>query len=261
MTVNLGESSPIGRLLSRALLIIFGVGACGGGYSGPSVPSRLPPYNFVGVTTSAIGVDGVRATITWTVPPTTQLGSAQSTWIGIFGSADKTTGLSFETAQVGWKQQGSEPARVFWEWGLDQSHFTIRYGPVIGAGQHLQVELDRSSTGEYTFMAGGELLDWARLGWTPAFVGADAEAHDPEDRMPGSSAAPEIIAGLEEKIQDQWQPISGHARSTDRNYRVATDAGGNLLIWDTRVSSSGTSVRLYIVPSRKICGSRRIQLA
>jgi hypothetical protein len=220
----------IAWLLGPAVALI----ACNTTSSGTPKPTTSP-YNFVGVTAHPAGVEGVRATITWTVIPKTLPKSAQSTWIGIFGKANQTTKLSYEIAQIGWKQSGQDTPRVFWEWGTDQSHNEIGYGSGVASGQALTVELDRTPAGGYTFLANNVAVASVSLTWAPDFVSADAETHDPGDYLAGSSVAPEIVSALEIKIDGKWQLLSGKLHSTSSSYLTTTDPAGNLLIWDSRL--------------------------
>jgi hypothetical protein len=138
---------PSGRIWT-VYLASFSVLASCGGTPAAAVPSPSPPtYNFAGISTHlhADTVQGIRATIRWSIAPRTGAQSAQSTWIGIFGAADPTTHLSLQIAQIGWKELPPKPPRVFWEWGTDRDHVSILYGQTIQANDHLDVELDRAA--------------------------------------------------------------------------------------------------------------------
>lgn len=207
--------------------------ACGG--PSQSVSSVTPTlYSFAGRSEHVAGIEGIRATIVWTISPKTSSSSAQSTWIGIFGKADSGTRLSFKIAQIGWKQTGQEAPRAFWEWGTDQSDNHVRYGSDVASGDVLQVELDRSPDGEYTFLANGVAVAKISLAWVPDYVSADAQTQNAEDYLAGSSVAPEKVSGLAVKIQGTWRALAGSVYSTSSSYRAKFDASDNLLIWDSR---------------------------
>jgi hypothetical protein len=123
---------------------------------------------------------------------------------------------------------------VFWEWGNDRSDNNISYGAEVVPGEDLQIELDRSSDGGYTFQANGAVVIRVSLTWVPEYVSADAETHNPGDYLAGSSGAPETVRGLQVKVQGTWRRFSGDAYSTSSSYR-AQAAGENLLIWDNRL--------------------------
>ena len=225
----MNRSKKVWLLISAITLV-----ACGG--PSRSVPSATPTaYSFAGQTEHLAGIEGIRATIVWTIAPKTLSSSAQSTWIGIFGKADSGTRLSFKIAQIGWKQAGQDPPRAFWEWGTDQSDNHIRYGPEVASGDVLQVELDRSPNGEYAFLANGVAVAKISLAWVPDYVSANAETQNPGDYLAGSSGAPETVSGLAVKVQGTWRPLAGDVYSTSSSYRAKSDSQDNLLIWDSRL--------------------------
>jgi hypothetical protein len=179
-------------------------------------------------------VQAVRATIEWWIAPRTLPNSAQSTWIGIFGPSDPTTHRSLNVAQIGWKQLGSNQVRVFWEWGVDGQFNHISYGATVDAGQPLTVELDRDSTGLFSFRANGAVAAQESVSWTPSYLAIGAETHNPSDELAGSVKSPEVITGVEWKLAEVWQPLAGLTFSTLSQYQIATDAQGPLRIWDLR---------------------------
>lgn len=198
--------------------------------------ASLPPYNFAGIRShpNMVIVEGLRATISWTVPPITSEGSAQSTWIGIFGEQDATARLSFRIAQLGWKQLGAGPPRIFWEWGTDLNHFTVRYGNVVTPSTALSLELDRASGGSYTFLVDGLPLGQAEVKWAPRYINVAAETQHPVDVLAGSLASPERITNIQVKIRGQWQPLMGDTFSTYPDYMIISKPNGDLRIWDSR---------------------------
>ena len=223
-----------GLLLHLAIVLA----ACGGGSAANAATSPpVPPvYNFAGVRTNshADTVEGIRATITWSVAPITSSRSAQSTWIGIFGQGDPTTHLSVKIAQIGWKQLAPKPPRVFWEWGTDRTHVSISYGDTVEPSKPLVVELDRDITGEFSFLANGVLVGHVALTWAPTFLDVAAETHQPSDLMAGSAQMPEVISDLKWKLNGEWQAFTATSFSTSSQYQATIDSTGNVLIWDTR---------------------------
>lgn len=220
----------------KVWLLISAITLVAYGGRSTNVSSATPPaYSFAGQTEHMAGVEGIRATIVWTVAPKTLPSSAQSTWIGIFGKGDSGTRLSFTIAQIGWKQLGQDPPRIFWEWGTDQSNNHIRYGSDVASGDVLQVELDRSSNGDYTFLANGVAVAKISLTWVPEYVSVDAETHNPDDYLAGSSGAPETVSGLEVKVQGTWRPLAGEVFSTSSSYQAKSASHDSLIIWDSRL--------------------------
>jgi hypothetical protein len=181
-----------------------------------------------------VEVEGVRATITWTVAPITSANSAQSTWIGIFGPADPKTHLSLRIAQIGWKQLAPDPPRVFWEWGTDLSDNTISYGDQVQASKSLVVELDRDISGQYTFIADGKQVGSVTLAWQPSSLTIAAETHHPADVMAGSVQSPEVISDVMWKQNGIWRPLSAPTFSTNSVYHASVDSSERILIWDAR---------------------------
>jgi len=225
------------RIVQSILVYIVFLSGCTGTAAphGPSAPA-LPPYNFAGFEASSAGdrVQAVRATITWSVQPITSDGSAQATWIGIFGQTDPVAHLSFRTAQIGWKQIGSGPPRLFWEWGIDRSHFTIHYGDVVGPSQSLAVEVARLGEHDYRFFADGAVVGETSLPWQASYLSAAAETRHPSDLMAGTAQSPETISDIGVEISGQWHHIAGPAFSTNSNYRASVDSTDRILIWDVR---------------------------
>ncbi|HCG01036.1 MAG TPA: hypothetical protein DEV93_10895 [Chloroflexi bacterium] len=227
---------PNRRIWTVYLASISVLAACGG-TPAAAVPSPSPPtYNFAGISTHlhADTVQGIRATIIWSLVPRTGAHSAQSTWIGIFGAADPTTHLSLQIAQIGWKELPPEPPRLFWEWGTDRDHVSTFYGQTVQPNDHLDIELDRGTDGTFTFYANGDLVGTELLNWRPSFIAATAETHDPTDVLAGSELAPELISPLDWKLSGKWQAIVVPSFSTYSQYHATSDSSGSLHVWDAR---------------------------
>jgi len=220
-----------------ALCLVTG---CGVTSSPVASPRESPPtYNFAVAEEhrNADAIQGLRATIQWSVAPITAQDSAQSTWIGIFGQSEPATHLSLKVAQVGWKQLGTTPVRVFWEWGTNSHDNRIHYGPAVRPAEPLSVELDRDPTGSFIFWANGIQLGQIPLPWTPTYLAVGAETHQPSDVMAGSSRVPELITSVEWELNGTWQPLKLATFSTYPTYQIASDSEGTLRIWDLRQPS------------------------
>src|SRR5467141_304405 len=203
--------------VASILLLMSG---CSGDAHGGTPSPQVPTYNFAGISTHqhAAEIEGIRATINWSVDPSTTAGSAQSTWIGIFGQSDPRTHLSSKIAQIGWKQQGTSPPRVFWEWGTDSNHVSIFYGDI--ATPPLTIELDRDPAGNFSFIANCINVGTVSLAWYPTFEAVAAETHRPSDLLAGSADRPEAIDHLEWRISGNWSAISAEPFSSNPFYRV-----------------------------------------
>ncbi len=186
-------------------------------------------------------VQGLRATIRWTVAPRSTTAYSVSTWIafaapaGTSGAAQPAGGthVSYRIVQIGWIQKAQNDYRLFWEWDNSQSDHRFRTGDKVELGRPLQVEIDRDERG-FTLVANGVQQDSVHVAWAPTAMGAFAETHDPNDYLPGSSSEPEVISDFQEEIRGQWKPYAGDVFSSIEQYRVNVTMENGILIWDTR---------------------------
>lgn len=116
-------------------------------------PSANVAYGFAGLTGQDMGdeVQGLRATITWTVPPRSSTAYSVSTWIAFAAPAGTSdagqpatgTHVSYRIVQIGWIQKAQNDYRVFWEWDKSQSDHHFRTGDKVELGRPLQLEIER----------------------------------------------------------------------------------------------------------------------
>src|SRR5712691_5004282 len=129
--------------------------ACGGLSTSTTAvsPSPSPPvvYGFAGLNTSenAAQVEGLRATITWTVEPVIVPGYSVSTWIAL-AVATPGQGVSNQIAQIGWIETETGQPHLFWEWGTSTSDSHKQIGKAVEPGLPLKVEVDLDRSGGIT---------------------------------------------------------------------------------------------------------------
>jgi len=210
-------------------------------------PSPSPPvvYGFAGLNASESvdQVEGLRATITWTVEPVIVPGYSVSTWIA-FAVATPGHGESNRIAQIGWIETDPGRAHLFWEWGTSTADSHKQIGKAVELGLPLNVEVDLDRSGELTFLADAVAVGTARIPWVPTAIGAFAETHTTTEYLPGSSSLPEVLSGFQEKVAGTWMPYNGHVLTTSPQFRVNVSSDNSVLIWDVRQPRYGSLVRL-----------------
>jgi hypothetical protein len=196
-------------------------------------------YDFAGLNAkeNVDQVEGLRATITWTVPPKLIPGYSVSTWIA-FAAPQGLGSVSHRIAQVGWIETDPGHPRLFWEWGTSQSDAKKQLGADVKVGRPLNVEIDRDAFGTYSFYADNLLLGKGSVSWTPTKVGVLAETHNPAEFLPGTATKPEVITDLEQKVGGKWVPYVGEVLTTHAQFRVDVSPDGTVHIWDSRQRSS-----------------------
>lgn len=220
-------------------VLIVACGALSGPKGTPSTSSSPPvAFDFAGVNTKANvqEVDGLRATMTWTVPPRLLPGYSVSTWIA-FAAPTDGHGVSQRIAQVGWIEIDPGDPHVFWEWATSSSDSHRQIGRAVQRGLPLKVEIDRDSNSGFTFYADDVVLGTTSVPWTPTAVGAFAETHVSSEYLPGSASQPEIISRFEEKVGGRWVPYAGQVLTTSSQFRVTVSTDNAVRIWDVRQSS------------------------
>ncbi len=213
--------------------------ACGGLSTSTTAvsPSPSPPvvYGFAGLNTSenVDQVEGLRATITWTVQPVIVPGYSVSTWIA-FAVATPGHGVSNRIAQIGWIETDPGQAHLFWEWGTSTADNHKQIGKAVEPGLPLNVEVDLDRNGELTFFADAVAVGTATVPWVPTATGALAETHTTTEYLPGSSSRPEVLSGFQENVAGRWMPYTGHVFTTSPQFRVNVSSDNSVLIWDVR---------------------------
>jgi len=228
------------KLIAWAVAIASVALACGG--SAHATPSQSPNvvYGFAGLTAEDKDdeVQALRATITWTVAPRSSSPYSVSTWIAFAAPAGDTTGgngVSYRIVQIGWIQKSPNDYRLFWEWDTSPTDHHFKTGGKVEPGMPLRAEIDRDTQVGFTLHANDVLLASVQVGWTPTSIGIFAETHSPTDYLPGSSAKPEIISGLEREVGGRWAPYQGSVFSTNDQYRVSVGIDDpSVVIWDAR---------------------------
>lgn len=201
-----------------------------------SPSSSLPVvYGFAGVNTgeNAAQVEGLRATITWTVEPVIVPGYPVSTWIAL-AVATPGQGVSNQIAQIGWIETNPGQPHLFWEWGTSTADSHKQIGKAVEPGPPLNVEVDRDGSGKITFLADGVAIGTATVPWVPTAVGAFAETHTTAEYLPGSSSRPEILSRFQEETDGNWSPYAGRVLTTSPQFRVNVASDNSVLIWDAR---------------------------
>jgi len=176
---------------------------------------------------------GLRATMTWTVPPRLVQGYPVSTWIA-FAVPSGGHGVSLQIAQVGWIEIDPGEPHVFWEWGTSSSDSHRLLGRAVQLGLPLKVEIERANDGGVTFYADDVVLGTAYVPWTPTAAGAFAETHVVSEYLPGSRSQPEVISGFDEKAGGRWVPYAGQVFTTSSQFHVTLSADNAVRIWDDR---------------------------
>lgn len=213
--------------------------ACGGpSTSITSVsPSPSPPvvYGFAGLNTgeNAAQMEGLRATITWTVEPVIVPGYSVSTWIAL-AVATPGQGVSNEIAQIGWIETDPRQPHLFWEWGASPADSHKQIGKAVEPGSPLNVEVDLDRSGKITFLADAAAIGTATVPWVPTAAGAFAETHTTTEYLPGSSSQPEMLSSFQERIAGKWLPYAGRVLTTSPQFRVNVSSDNSVLIWDAR---------------------------
>jgi hypothetical protein len=229
---------PERAVLMAVLLGQFSL-TCGSPSSATVTPSPAVEYDFAGLTAkeSVDQVEGLRATITWTVPPKLIPGYPVSTWIA-FASPQGLGGVSYRIAQVGWIETNPGHPRLFWEWGTSKSEHQNQVGADVKVGHPLNLEIDRDGLGTYSFYADNVLLGKGSVSWTPTSLGVFAETHNPAEFLPGTATKPELITGLEQKVGGKWVPYVGGVLATRAQFRVEVSPDRSVHIWDVRQPGS-----------------------
>jgi len=198
-------------------------------------------YKFAGVnaTKNVDQVEGLRATIAWTVPPKVVPGYSVSTWIA-FSAPSGARDVSYRIAQVGWiVEKGSGHPRLFWEWGSrSPSDMQKQLGADVRQARPLHVEIDRDGSGRYMFYADDILLGTGRVSWVPTDAGVFTELQNPAEFLPGTKTEPELVTGFEQKIGGKWVPYVGEVLKTSDQFQVDVSTDGAIRIWDLRQPSS-----------------------
>lgn len=220
------------------ILVLLGLSsACGSLSTATTSPSPPVAFDFAGLNSkeNVDQVDGLRATIMWTVPPKLIPGPeyAVSTWIA-FAAPQGLGGVSYRIAQVGWMQTDTGQPRLFWEWGTSQSDTQRQLGADVKVARPLNVEVDRDGPGTYSFYADNVLLGKGTVSWTATEVGVFAETHNPAEFLPGTATEPELITGLEQKVGGRWVPYAGKVLTSRAQFRVDVSPDGSVRIWDVR---------------------------
>jgi len=125
---------------------------------------------------NAAQVEGLRATITWTVEPVIVPGYSVSTWIAL-GVASPGEGVSNQIAQIGWIETDPGQPHLFWEWGTSTADSHKQIGKAVEPGLPLNVEVDLDHSGEITFFVDAQAIGTASVPWVPTAIGAFAETH------------------------------------------------------------------------------------
>lgn len=229
---------------SRTVLIVVLLGlssACGSLSAGRTSPSPAVAFDFAGLSSkdNVDQVDGLRATIMWTVPPKLMPGPeyAVSTWVA-FAAPQGLGGVSYRIAQIGWMQTDTVHPRLFWEWGTSQTDTQIQFGADVDVARPLNVELDRDLSGTYSFYADHVLLGKGTVSWTATNVGVFAETHNPSEYLPGTATEPELITDLEQRVGGRWVPFVGTVLTSRDQFRVDVSSDGSVRIWDVRQTGS-----------------------
>jgi hypothetical protein len=227
---------PDRAMVIAVLLAQFSL-ACGSQSSAIATPSPAVEYDFAGLNSKehVDQVEGLRATITWTVPPKLIPGYPVSTWIA-FASPQGLGGVSYRIAQVGWIETDPGHPRLFWEWGSSKSEHQNQVGADVKVGHPLNLEIDRDGFGTYSFYADNVLLGKGSVSWTPTSLGVFAETHNPAEFLPGTATQAELITGLEQKVCRQWVPFIGDVLTTRAQFRVEVLPDRSVHIWDIRQS-------------------------
>jgi len=214
--------------------------ACGSTSSAGATPSQAVVYDFAGLNAkqNVDQVEGLRATITWTVPPKLIPGYSVSSWIA-FAAPQGLGGVSHRIAQVGWIETDPGHPRLFWEWGTSQSDSQKQLGADVKVGRPVNVEIDRDGLGIYSFYADNVLMGKGSVSWTPTDLGVFAETHNPAEFLPGNATEPELITGLEQKVGGKWVPYVGEVLTTRTEFRVDVSPDGSVHIWDIRQPGMG----------------------
>jgi hypothetical protein len=223
----------------RTLLVVALLGlssACGSTSRATPTPSPAVVFDFAGLYAreNVDQVEGLRATITWTVPGPEY---AVSTWIA-FAAPQGLGGVSYRIAQVGWMQSDSGRPRLFWEWGTSLSDTQRQVGADVKEARPLKLEVDWDGLGTYSFYADSVLLGKGSVSWTPTDVGVFAETHNPPEFLPGTMNEPELITGLEQKVGGRWVPYAGTVLTSRAEFRVDVLQDGSVRIWDVRQPGS-----------------------
>ena len=228
----------------RNLLIVVLLGlslACGSLSSSKPTPAPAVVFDFAGLSAkeNVDQVEGLRATIIWTVPPKLIPGPeyAVSTWIA-FAAPQGLGGVSYRIAQVGWMQTDSGHPRLFWEWGTSLSDTQRQVGVDVKESRSLHVEVDWDGLGTFSFYADDVLLGKGSVSWIPTDVGAFVETHNPAEFLPGTATEPELITGLEQKVRGKWVPYAGKVLTSRAEFRVDVSPDGSVRIWDVRQPGS-----------------------
>jgi len=216
--------------------------ACGSHSIAGATPSPAVVYDFAGLNAkqNVDQVEGLRATIRWTVPPKVIPGYSVSTWIA-FAAPQGLGGVSHRIAQVGWIETDPGHPRLFWEWETSQADSQKQLGAEVKAGRPLNVEIERDGLGTYNFYADNLLLGKGSVSWTPTSVGVFTETHNPAELLPGNASHPELIAGLEQKVGGSWVPYVGEVLTTRAQFRVDLSPDGTVRIWDVRQPGAALS--------------------
>jgi hypothetical protein len=232
----------IGPPRTVLLVVLLGLSsACGSLSSATPTPSPAVVFDFAGLNAKENGdqVEGLRATIMWTVPPKLIPGPeySVSTWIA-FAAPQGLGGVSYRIAQVGWMQTDTGHPRLFWEWGTSLADTQRLVGADVNEASPLKVEVDWDGLGTYSFYADNVLLGKGSVSWTPTDVGVFAETHNPAEFLPGTTTEPELITGLEQKVGGRWVPYHGTVLTSRAEFRVDVSQDGSVRIWDVRQSGS-----------------------
>ena len=232
----------IGPLRTLVIVVLLGLSsACGSVSTTTPTPSPAVVFDFAGLSAkeSVDQVEGLRATIMWTVPPKLIPGPeyAVSTWIA-FAAPQGLGGVSYRIVQVGWMQTDTGHPRLFWEWGTSLSDTQRQLGADVKVARPLNVEVDRDGPGTYSFYADNVLLGKGMVSWTATDVGVFAETHNPAEFLPGTATEPELITGLEQKVGGKWVPYAGKVLTSRAEFRVDVSSDGSVRIWDARQPGS-----------------------
>jgi hypothetical protein len=215
--------------------------ACGSLSSATTTPSAAVAFDFAGLKANenVDQVEGLRATMVWTVPPKLIPGPeyAVSTWIA-FAAPQGLGGVSYRIAQVGWIQSDPGNPRLFWEWGTSQSDTQMQLGADVQEASPLTVEIDTDGLGTYSFYANNLLLGKGSVSWTATDTGVFAETHNPAEFLPGTATEPELITGLEQKVGGKWLPYVGKVLTSRAQFRADVSPAGSVSIWDVRQTVS-----------------------
>jgi hypothetical protein len=231
--------SPLGTLF---LVVLLGFSsACGSPSSATPTPSPPVVFDFAGLYTNenVDRIEGLRATIMWTVPPQLIPGReyAVSSWIA-FAAPEGLGGVSYRIAQVGWMQSDTGPPRLFWEWGTSLADTQRQVGADVKVARPLKVEVDWDGVGRYSFYADNVLLGKGSVSWSPTSVGVFVETHNPAEFLPGTMTEPELITGLEQKVGGRWVPFAGKVLTSRPQFHVDVSPDGSVRIWDVRQPGS-----------------------